>query len=437
MADRWTRRGLLGGVSGALGGGLAWSLIPIPARGGTGGNPALAIQDLRAAPTLPPPAKPGGVGPLAYDGRVPGPLLRIRQGGEVAVKLINALDVPTSLHWHGVRGANALDGVAGLTGPALEPGKSATIRFTPPDAGLFWYHPCLPEARDHQQAQGLYGALIVDEENPPPVDLDLLLIFGEPADGKAPAAAPRPVLVNGQASPLPPVSLPTGARLRLRLLNATTARLLLLAFTDLAAQIVAIDGQPCGLLPLAPAGLPIGPGARFELLADLPAAPDQTARVTLRDTAGAVELATFRTRTGKPTTKPLIAALPANPRLPTRIALERALRATLPLTPRLPSEREAVFPGPPLFAAKRERPVTLTLKNETGSVQQVRLHGHVFRVLHDLDDGWDPYWRDSLLLGPGKTKHVAFVADNPGRWLIEAAPLGPSLSHLPSWFEVK
>lgn len=438
MTDQWTRRGLLG----SLGGGLGWSLVPLPAWAAPDGGPAPTVQDLRAAPLLPGPAKPGAAAvPLAYDGRVPGPLLRVRHGEDLAVKLINGLATRTSLHWHGMRVANELDGVAGLTGPALEPGNSAAIRFAPPDPGLSWYHPCLPgggneQAGNDQAGEGLYGALIVDEQNPPPVDLDQLLIFGEqPPDGKA-AAAPRPILVNGQAPALPPVPLPAGARLRLRLLNATPSRLLLLTFSGLAAQIVAIDGQPCGLLPLAPAGLPIGPGARFELLADLPAAPDQTARVALRDASGAVELATFRTRAGKLTAKPPIAALPINPRLPTRIALERALRATLTLSARPSSAREPAFPGPPLFTAKRGRPVTLTLKNETGGIQQVRPHGHVFRVLHDLDDGWDPYWRDSLLLGPGKTKHVAFVADNPGRWLIEAAPLGPSLSHLPSWFEV-
>ena len=80
---------------------------------------------------------------------------------------------------------------------------------------------------------------------------------------------------------------------------------------------------------------------------------------------------------------------------------------------------------------KRGAAVTLAFPNRTGDAQQMHVGGHSFRVLHDLDDGWDPYWRDSVLVGPGRTKHVAFVADNPGRWMVEAVALdhpGPSLA---------
>ena len=87
--------------------------------------------------------------------------------------------------------------------------------------------------------------------------------------------------------------------------------------------------------------------------------------------------------------------------------------------------------GKPLFSAKQGSPVTLAFINQSAFAQQAHVHGHVFRVLHDLDDGWDPYWRDSVLVGPGRTKHVAFVADNPGRWMVEAVTLdapGPSLA---------
>ena len=87
--------------------------------------------------------------------------------------------------------------------------------------------------------------------------------------------------------------------------------------------------------------------------------------------------------------------------------------------------------GKPLFAVKRGSPVTLAFINRSAFAQQARIHGHAVRVLHDLDDGWDPYWRDGVLVGPGRTKHVAFVADNPGRWMVEAVALdraGPSLA---------
>jgi FtsP/CotA-like multicopper oxidase with cupredoxin domain len=72
---------------------------------------------------------------------VPGPLLRFKKGEEVKVRLVNKLAQPTSLNWHGVRIVNAMDGVAGLTQEPVPPGGSFDYRFTPPDSGLFWYHP--------------------------------------------------------------------------------------------------------------------------------------------------------------------------------------------------------------------------------------------------------------------------------------------------------
>ena len=74
-----------------------------------------------------------------YDGILPGPVLRVRQGEEVLVRLANELPVPTTAHWHGVRLANAMDGTA-LTQAPIVPGGSFDYRFAPPDPGTFWYH---------------------------------------------------------------------------------------------------------------------------------------------------------------------------------------------------------------------------------------------------------------------------------------------------------
>ena len=92
--------------------------------------------------------------------------------------------------------------------------------------------------------------------------------------------------------------------------------------------------------------------------------------------------------------------------------------------------------GKPLFAVRRGTTVTLTFVNTTTVPQQMHIHGHVWRLLHDLDDGWDPYWRDSVLLAPGKTKHVAFIADNPGKWALASSMLDRQGHGLASWFHV-
>src|SRR6267378_2121146 len=76
-----------------------------------------------------------------YDGTVPGPELRVRQGEPLRVVVENKLGEDTTVHWHGIRLPNAMDGVPNLTQKPIHPGESFTYDFTPPDAGTFWYHP--------------------------------------------------------------------------------------------------------------------------------------------------------------------------------------------------------------------------------------------------------------------------------------------------------
>jgi len=101
----------------------------------------------------------------------------VRQGETVRVRLENDLPQPTTIHWHGIRIDNAMDGVAGLTQPAVEPGGSFDYAFKVPDAGTFWYHP--HNLSWEQVARGLYGPLIVDEPDPPEVDQDIALVFDD------------------------------------------------------------------------------------------------------------------------------------------------------------------------------------------------------------------------------------------------------------------
>lgn len=94
-----------------------------------------------------------------YNGQIPGPLLRVRQGSTFTVDVTNAIDLPTSIHWHGVRVANANDGTVDVTQPAIEPGGTFRYAVTVPDEGMFWYHPHVRE--DIEQDLGLYGNLLV------------------------------------------------------------------------------------------------------------------------------------------------------------------------------------------------------------------------------------------------------------------------------------
>jgi FtsP/CotA-like multicopper oxidase with cupredoxin domain len=202
---------------------------------------------------LPEPAKETPV--WGYNGEVPGPLLRYKKGEEIKVRLVNKLDQPTSLNWHGVRIVNAMDGTGGLTQEPVPPGGSFDYRFTPPDSGLFWYHPqVLPFARE-QQGRGLYGVMIVDEPEPPQVDRDMLVVLDDwKLDGKgqiagfdtAPDAGRMGALVTVNARAVPvDQTLPPSSRLRLRILSAADARFMVIAFNGVTPLILAVDSQPC------------------------------------------------------------------------------------------------------------------------------------------------------------------------------------------------
>ena len=95
---------------------------------------------------------------MLYDGRLPGPEIRLRQGRPARIRVLNDLEVPTTVHWHGVRLDNRADGVPGLTQEPIAPGDAFDYVFTPPDAGTYLYHSHFGTQLD----RGLYGALIVE-----------------------------------------------------------------------------------------------------------------------------------------------------------------------------------------------------------------------------------------------------------------------------------
>ena len=97
---------------------------------------------------------------VAYNGCVPGPTLRVRQGSEITVRVRNDGDHETTVHWHGLRVDNAYDGVPYETQPPIPVGGEFTYRLRFPDDGLYWYHPHVRE--DYGIEMGLYGTILVD-----------------------------------------------------------------------------------------------------------------------------------------------------------------------------------------------------------------------------------------------------------------------------------
>lgn len=326
-----------------LGGALVWLVALAPSR--PSAEPAapertprrLALRPasaaLRGADSPPTPA-------WGFDGAVPGPVLKVRRGGEVWVTAANELPGPTAIHWHGLRIDNRMDGVPHLTQPPIAPGASFDYRFTCPDAGTFWYHTNSVE----QLGRGLAGALIVEEDTAPAADHDLVLLLQDwliTAAGALDSTVAEPgtagrvgslATLNGQ--PGQDVAVKASDRVRLRLINATTARIAALTFEGgLKPVVVAVDGQPAEVFELGRPTLALPPGARVDVMVDMPAAATDASppAIRLRGYGTDAVLARFVIDPGPPRRPdPLgkVAELPANP-LPRTIELTGALRAEL------------------------------------------------------------------------------------------------------------
>jgi FtsP/CotA-like multicopper oxidase with cupredoxin domain len=134
--------------------------------------------------------------------------------------------------------------------------------------------------------------------------------------------------------------------------------------------------------------------------------------------------------------------LAPNPLLPAEIALEASKRYDIALSGggaapfALNGVTFADWAQKPAFAIPRGAPSVFAIANKTKAVQAMRLGGHAARILHSMDDGWEPYWRDTILVQPGRTISVAFVADNPGKWPIESAIPEHRAAGIGGWFQV-
>ncbi|MBL8670772.1 MAG: multicopper oxidase family protein [Alphaproteobacteria bacterium] len=396
-----------------------------------------------------------------YDGAVPGPELRFKQGDRVRIEVENDLDDDTTVHWHGLRVPNAMDGVPHLTQLPIRPGGRFVYEFDALDAGTFWYH---PHHRSFAQiGRGLAGALVVEERMAPPVDRDVTWVlsdwrlgpdaqhvedFGDMHDVSHAGRLGNTVTVNGRVSE--EFAVRAGERLRLRLVNAANARIFGLRFGGHAPHVVAIDGQP--VEPHRPDGgvIVVAPGMRTDLIVDLGGNPGTRHPVLdafdrRRDPYRVVDLAyshdlSLRDRPPGP-----VAPLPANPLAePTLAGAERheivlgggmmGRRNHGMVRGQRMDMRQMMHNGlawtingvaavghmhEPMLSLRLGQAYVLAMRNDTAWHHPMHLHGHAFRVLaRNGKAAPRREWQDTVLIGPGETADVAFVADNPGNWMF-------------------
>jgi FtsP/CotA-like multicopper oxidase with cupredoxin domain len=408
-----------------------------------------------------------------YNGSAPGPEIRVKKGERVRVRFINNLEEPTSVHWHGIRIDNAMDGVSGLTQDSVQPGESFVYDFIAPDAGTYWYH--AHNKSWNQVARGLYGALIVDEDTLPfDREHDLTLVLDDwrlAGEGTLDVASLGSLMdwshggrlgnwltVNGQTMPV--MKLDVGDAYRLRLINASNARVFEIDPNRFGAHVLAYDGQALPepiALPYAP--LMIGPAQRVDLLV----APQAASDFVIEELSGdsPFPFAGFEV-IGQASGQPQVPSLPANALREPELAGARTISVEMtggamgnigPVTYNGEVLEGSDFrdtgqvwafngvanlPQAPLFAAERGETIIIETVNDTAFVHAMHVHGHHFRIIErsgsTVDDGQP--WRDTFLVGPQQTTRIAFVADNPGKWLYHCHMLEHAAGGMNTWFEV-
>lgn len=399
-----------------------------------------------------------------FDGSSPGPEIRVAQGGRVQRRLVNRFSQGTSTHWHGIRIDNAMDGVSGLTQDAVQPGNAFDYDFIVPDAGTYWYH--AHNRSLEQVARGLYGALIVEEAEALDIDREEVLIlddwrinpetaqiqndFGAPRDLSHAGRLGNLITTNGTFNLA--LSARRNERLRLRLVNASNARNFQLSLDGLDGWMVALDGMPLTAPLKVTDTMTLAPAQRIDLIVDVAANVGETAHIvqvgreeTFSQVAFEVEEGGTVNRRDAP------AALPPNDHAMVDLqdattlslsmeggAMGRLSSASLggEIKPMGELVQAGYFwsfngkvdgiDGEPFARLDRGQNVRLKMVNDTVFPHAMHLHGMHFHEV--AEDGTLGPLRDTTLLERGETREVAFVADNPGQWLLHCHMLSHAAS---------
>lgn len=378
-------------------------------------------------------------------------VVETKQGEVLKGKLINLLDDEIWLQFNGVRGS-----AEAMTLNCLPGAENAVeFSFTPPDAGTFWFGPMTKASA--QRGMGLYGMLIVHEATNAPDFNELPLIIadwalddnGKPKgkfddldDAIADGRLGNWYTVNGAFRPH--IKVDRSKPQRLRVLNASNARILDLGFRGTETFVIAEDGQPVPIHVLSDERVKLAPGQRIDLVVEK--LPDQLT-LSLGLAEDTVILAVI-----EPAGTDTAAVLPDNFALPknpiaepgdkatareititiaggTRGGLKSAKVGDEELLLRNLLEKGLAWAfngyagpgGPPLFEAKKGETLLLAFDNTTAFPQPLHIHGHVWKLVESDGNPRDAEpWRDTIIVPPLAKAKMLMVADNPGSWVLQS-----------------
>jgi FtsP/CotA-like multicopper oxidase with cupredoxin domain len=420
---------------------------------------------LRAAPLRFSPGTGSHFSGLAYNGTIPGPLLRVTHGQRVRVRYASDVGVPTSIHWHGMLLPNAMDGAAGITQHAVPFRGEYLYDFVPGPPGTRWYH---DHAFSLASARGLFGMFVVEDPNDEPADREFALVFHDVPKWSSLVAAQRGVssapmtdpivsgdtmqmmrrsmgdevayvahCINGASYPHgKALAIHSGDRVRLRILNAspTQTRYVRLAGHELV--VTHADGNPLAQ-PTTVDVLRIGAGERYDayfevrkpgafLLQGISGDPLESQQAVLLYTEG---MENAPPRSEPQTLEGLrvfsyeaAGGVGAQTKSPMGVTptYDLALGGGGWENPRWTIAGD-VWPNTPKLRVRRGELVTVRFRNTSDMDHPMHLHGHIF-ALTEVNGVplLRPLAKDgSLVSADGGTATWQFTANSsPGRWLL-------------------
>lgn len=391
-------------------------------------------------------------GLISLADNAPPPVLRLKQGRKAVLNYTNGLEDYSTIHWHGIRLPNAMDGVPYLTQFPVGQGETFRYDFTPPDAGTYWYHPHCRTM--DQMALGMTGVLIVDEKDDPGFDADIplnLKDFRLNDDGTIlPYFTPRGAARGGTLGNVKTTNwqtdllqdVPAGGLIRMRFVATDTTRVYKLVFPDVPGKIIAWDGHPVDEdvpWPTKDNPLLLGPGQRVDVAIVAPSGEGQElafqnliGKSLLYDVARLRSVGQSLGRVSED-----IPRLPRNPIedpdlsnpevhdivfgwSPEGDGVDNGLCGTYDYIfwsiNRSPWPGDAVQGLQAVATLKQGNSYILRMRNESPNLHPVHLHGLVFKPLRSNLRKVPANYTDTYLLLKDEIVEVAVLADNPGHW---------------------
>ncbi len=372
---------------------------------------------------------------FTYNGEVPGPELRVELGDTVRVNFTNDLPQETTIHWHGVRVPNAMDGVPGVTQDPIQPGESFVYEFTPKDAGTFWYH---PHVRTSEQVErGLYGTLIVEDPADPEYSQDVTWVvddwritetgelneaFNTNHDLMHDGRWGNVITVNGSSDEQ--LSVKPGERIRLRLVNVSNGRVYTPDFSRLDAALIAVDGMKVAGV-MSANGFELAPGNRIDVDISIPQTyAGKTIVITDTytrniNTLGKIVVGDMGDTVATPDFEYPIATDVSSWVNATNepVDYEYVLDAERTDTGIVWTMNGEVYPNGEIAEFEKGEFVKIRFTNNSGRLHPMHLHGQFFKVL--AKDGAlvnEGYLRDTVLVNGKETVDVGMVPLDEGTW---------------------